>query len=195
MANLELLTANLEQLGYTVHCFDTISQASDYLDGQIDGQSVAFGGSVTLQEMDLYSRLSAHNHCVWHWAQGSLQEARTTDIYITSANSVAETGEILNIDGSGNRVASSIYGHQKVYFVVGINKIVPDYDAALWRARNIAAPKNAQRLNRNTPCAVKGDRCYNCKSPDRICRVLTVLWAKPTGNPVEVILVREALGY
>ena len=195
MANFDLLTANLEQLGYTARCFDTATQAADYLDSQLDGQTVAFGGSVTLRDMGLYPRLAAHNRCLWHWEQGTLEEARHADVYITSANGVAETGEIINIDGNGNRVASSLFGHKKVYFVIGANKIAPDYDTALWRARNIAAPKNAQRLKKNTPCAAQGDRCYNCKSPDRICRALTVFWAKPTANPVEVILVRQELGY
>ena len=80
--------------------------------------------------------------------------------------------------------------------MVGSNKIAPDYDSALWRARNIASPKNAQRLGRKTPCAVKGDRCYDCQSPERICRALAVLWAKPTGiDQMEVILVDQELGY
>ena len=72
----------------------------------------------------------------------------------------------------------------------------PDYDAALWRARNVAAPKNAQRLGKNTPCAAKGDRCYDCSSPERICRGLSVLWAKPNSiQTMELIVVEEALGY
>ncbi len=85
-------------------------------------------------------------------------------MYITSVNGMAETGELINIDGNGNRVASSLYGHKKVWFIVGRNKLAPTYEEALWRTRNIAAPKNAQRLGRKTPCAVHGDRCYDCKS-------------------------------
>lgn len=196
MTDRKKLAATLEGLGYTVRCFDTAQQAADYLDGQIDGQTVSFGGSVTLKDMDLYPRLSAHNQVVWHWEGGSPADAVNTDVYITSANALAETGEIINIDGTGNRVAATLYGHKKVYFVIGSNKIAPDYDAALWRARNIAAPKNAQRLNRNTPCAAKGDRCYNCKSPDRICNGLVVLWRKTGGiGEAEVILVDQELGY
>ena len=104
--------------------------------------------------------------------------------------------EIINIDGAGNRVASSIYGHKKVYFVVGRNKLAPTYDEALWRARNIASPKNAQRLNRKTPCAVKGDRCYDCRSPERICRGLVVLYGPMLDmERVEVLLVKEELGF
>ena len=116
-------------------------------------------------------------------------------MYISSVNGLAETGEIVNIDGTGNRVVGTICGHEALYLLVGVNKIAPDYDQALWRARNIAAPKNAQRLKRKTPCAEKGDRCYNCSSPERICRALTVLWKKPNGIPyAEVILINQELG-
>ena len=118
-----------------------------------------------------------------------------TEVYLSSVNGLAETGELINIDGAGNRVASTLFGHEEVYFIVGANKIAPDYDAALWRARNIAAPKNAQRLKRKTPCAVKADRCYDCSSPERICRGLAVLWARPNATEeMEVVLIGEALG-
>ena len=117
-----------------------------------------------------------------------------TDVYLTSANGLAETGEIINIDGAGNRVASTLFGHGKVYFVIGRNKLAPTYEEALWRARNIASPRNAQRLGKKTPCAVRGDRCYDCKSPDRICRGLVVLWGPMTGTETEILLVDEDLG-
>ena len=112
-------------------------------------------------------------------------------------NALAETGELVNIDGTGNRVASTLFGHEEVYFIVGANKIAPDYDSALWRARNIAAPLNARRLHRKTPCA-QGEtlRCYDCRSPERICNGLSVLW-RPLGGVGEtlVCLVGEDLGY
>ena len=196
MADLEKLRETLTARGYQARCFDTAQQAADYLDGELDGATVAFGGSMTLTEMGLYPRLSAHNQVIWHWEGGSVQEAMDTQVYISSVNGLAETGEIINIDGNGNRVASTLFGHETVYLVVGSNKLAPDYESALWRARNIAAPKNAQRLNRKTPCAVKGDRCYDCSSPDRICRALVVLWGKPnTVKKMEILLVDEALGY
>ena len=103
--------------------------------------------------------------------------------------------ELINIDGNGNRVASSLYGHKKVWFIVGRNKLAPTYEEALWRARNIAAPKNAQRLGRKTPCAVHGDRCYDCKSPERICRGLVVLWEAVANMEMEVVLIDQDLGY
>lgn len=108
---------------------------------------------------------------------------------------MAETGEIINIDGNCNRVASIFYGHKKVYLVIGENKLEKDYDSALHRARNIASPLNAKRVGAKTPCAVKGDKCYDCKSPERICRGLSVLWGIPMTGEFEVILVHEELGY
>ena len=193
---------NLKQLGYQVTVCDTKEQAADYLCGQIKDTTVGFGGSVTLREMGLYERLAETNTVHWHWqpqGETSIPQtrvlARDTEVYLASANGLAETGEIINIDGAGNRVAETIFGHKKVYFVIGKNKLAEDYDKALWRARNIAAPKNAFRLKTKTPCAEKGDRCYNCSSPARICRALSVLWCAPMGSQYEVVLVKEDLGY
>ena len=196
MIDWNKLTENLERRGYQVRRFATAREAADYLDGQIDQTTVSMGGSMTIKELDLYDRLASHNWAVWHWEGGSLEEAAQTQVYLSSVNGLAETGELINIDGTGNRVASTVFGHRRVYFVVGSNKIAPDYDAALWRARNIASPKNAQRLGKKTPCAVKGDRCYDCQSPERICRALTVLWEKPQGiEHMEIVLVEQELGY
>lgn len=196
MTDWTKLTKNLEARDFTVRAFATAAEAADYLDKEIDGVSVGFGGSMTVQEMGLYPRLAAHNNAVWHWDKAGLEQAAVTDVYISSVNGLAETGELINIDGTGNRVASTLFGHKKVYFVVGKNKIAPDCEKALWRARNIASPKNAQRIGVNTPCAVKGDKCYDCKSPQRICRGLVVLWEKPKAiESMEVILIDEELGY
>ena len=192
---------NLKNLGYQVTLFDTKEQAADYLCDQIKDTTVGFGGSMTLREMGLYERLCETNTVHWHWQpQGDTtipqtrMLARDTQVYLSSVNGLAETGEIINIDGSGNRVAETIFGHKKVYFVVGKNKLAEDYDKALWRARNIAAPKNAQRLGKKTPCAVNGDRCYDCKSPERICRSLVVLWGPSMSLDTEIVLVDEDLG-
>ena len=188
---------NLEARGFSVRTFATAAEAAAYLNEAIDGKTVGFGGSVTLQDMGLYELLGSHNEVHWHWVNGPEERkiAMQTQVYLTSANGLAETGEIINIDGSCNRVAGTLFGHEKVYFIVGRNKLAPTYDEALWRARNIASPKNAQRLGKKTPCAVKGDRCYDCKSPDRICRSLVVLWGPPIGMETEVVLVDEDLGF
>lgn len=192
----------LEARGFKVSAFPTAAEAARYLNGQIDGVSVSFGGSVTLEQMGLFESLGQHNEVLSHWHVPAGKDpaeirakAMTTEVYLTSANGLAETGEIVNIDGTGNRVSGMLFGHKKVYFVAGRNKLAPDYDGALWRARNIAAPKNAQRLGTRTPCAARGDRCYDCKSPQRICRGLVVLWEAMKGCETEVVLVDEELGY
>nr|WP_325183319.1 lactate utilization protein [uncultured Oscillibacter sp.] len=189
---------NLESRGYTVRVFATGKEAADYLDAALDGKSVGFGGSMTLDALGLYERLGTHNQVIWHWKQADKaaahRSALSAGVYLTSVNGLAETGELINIDGTGNRVAATLFGHEKVYFVVGRNKLAPTYDEALWRARNIASPKNAQRLGKKTPCAVKGDRCYDCKSPDRVCRGLVTLWGPMMGMEAEVLLIDEELG-
>lgn len=197
MATFEKVEKNLRERGYTVKTFATADEAAAYLDGQIDGKTVGFGGSVTLDTMGVYDLLARHNTVLWHWKTQDptvRREALTAQVYLTSANGLAETGEILNIDGAGNRVAATLFGHEKVYFVIGRNKLAPTYEEALWRARNIAAPRNAQRLQKKTPCAVKGDRCYDCKSPERICRGLVTLWEPMIGMEAEVLLVDQDLG-
>ena len=195
------LTENLIKRGWNVSTFVDKEAAAAYLNQQIDGQTVAFGGSATLQEMGLYEQLSQHNEVIWHWktAPGTENEVRRkaqhAAVYLASVNGVAETGELINIDGSGNRVSAIHYGPQKIYLVIGSNKIAPDYEQALWRVRNVAAPKNAQRLKVNTPCAINGDRCYDCSSPARICRGFSVLWGPLRGAKYEIILIDEPLGY
>lgn len=200
MTDFSRVKQNLEARGFRVSVFATAAEAADYLDSAIDNTSVGFGGSVTLEQMGLYERLERHDRVNWHWrptvdGADARQAAMTAEHYITSVNGLVETGELINIDGTGNRVASTLYGHKKVWFVVGRNKLAPTYEEALWRARNIAAPKNAQRLKRKTPCAVKADHCYDCKSPERICRGLVVLWEAIGSMEMEVVLVDEALGY
>ena len=200
MTDFSRVKQNLEARGFRVSVFATAAEAADYLDSAIDNTSVGSGGSVTLEQMGLYERLERHDRVNWHWrptvdGADARQAAMTAEHYITSVNGLAETGELINIDGTGNRVASTLYGHKKVWFVVGRNKLAPTYEEALWRARNIAAPKNAQRLKRKTPCAVKADHCYDCKSPERICRGLVVLWEAIGSMETEVVLVDEALGY
>ena len=202
MKDFTFLKNNLVSLGYKVSCFDTASAATEYLTNQICGQTVGFGGSVTLAEMGLYDALSKQNEVFWHnripkgkTADEMRRKAGEASVYISSVNGISEDGEIVNIDGNCNRIASIVYGHKKVYFVVGENKIEKDYESALYRARNIAAPMNARRLGLKTPCAEKADKCYNCKSPQRICRGLSVLWSKPSACEFEVVLIHEKLGY
>ena len=197
----EKLKETLEKNGFTVSVFASGEEAAAYLNREIDGVTVGFGGSMTLTELGLHQSLSPHNTLYSHgFTPGSPEEvmakAATAEVYVLSANAIAEdTGEILNIDGTGNRVSASLFGHRKVYFVAGKNKVSPDYDSALWRLRNVVAPKNARRLGRKTPCAEKADKCYNCNSPDRICKGLVVLYQKMRAMDMEVVLIDQELGY
>lgn len=195
MTNIEKLRENLEKRDFHTSYFASAAEAASYLDGKLDSRTIGLGGALTAQQMGLDKCLCAHNQVAWHWTGGTYQDGAAAEVYICSVNGVAETGELVNIDGTGNRVASTIYGHKELYLIIGVNKIAPDYESALWRARNIAAPKNAQRLGRKTPCALKGDKCYDCDSSERICRALVVLWEKPKGiDYAEVIIVGEELG-
>ncbi len=200
--NFDKLRSVLEKRGFKVSVFDTAKDATEYLNQVIDGTSVGFGGSMTLEEMGVYEKLSTHNNTYWHHRilEGKTKTemralANSASIYLSSVNGLAETGEIINIDGACNRVSSIFYGHDKVYLVVGKNKIAPTYDEALWRARNIAAPLNAKRLGMKTPCAVKADKCYDCSSPDRICCGLSVHLKAPMIGVTEIVLINENLGY
>ena len=197
-----ILKDNLEKKGYQVHVFDTKEEAAEYIDTQVDGKTVGFGGSVTLHQMELFSKLSKHNTVYWHdekpenmTIMETRQAASRSEIYISSVNGISENGEIVNIDFTGNRVAAISFGPSKVYLVISENKVTPDYESALYRARNVAAPLNAKRLSRKTPCAVNADKCYDCKSPERICRNLSVLWDKPSGVEYDIVLIKENLGY
>lgn len=197
-----LTKTNLEKRGFTVSCFETGKEAVDYLVSVLKNEEIGIGGSVTIQQIGLYEELSKENKVYWPWKpidgindQNMRELAHRAKIYFSSVNGLAETGEIINIDGTCNRISATLYGPRKVFLIVGSNKIAPDYDQALYRARNIAAPLNCQRLNRKTPCAINGNQCYDCNSPERICRGLTVFWRKPGGSDYEIILINEHLGY
>lgn len=200
--NLEKTIENFKNNGYAVSYFETAESASAYLNEKIDGLTVSSGGSMTVNEMGLIESLSKHNTYISHWnppegmtAEQVLKQAMHTDVYLLSANAASETGELVNIDGTGNRISSSLYGHQKVYFILGINKFEPDLENAIKRARNVASPPNAKRLGKNTPCAVKGDKCYNCNSADRICKAMTIHFKKVNSCETEIVIVGEKLGY
>ncbi len=199
--NFDHLREKLEKNGFAVSVFATGEEAAAYLNEQIDQRTVGMGGSMTIAELGLRESLSRHNVVFSHGFTPAppaqvQQLAAGAEVYLLSANGIAgDTGEILNIDGTGNRVSSSLYGHRKVYLLAGRNKISPNFHSALQRVRNVVAPKNAQRLGRKTPCAAKGDRCYDCDSPERICRGLTVLYKKMGSMDMEVVLVDQELGY
>ena len=189
----------LTREGFAVRFFDTAAEAADYLAESISGKTVGIGGSMTIEQLGLYDRLTKDNTVFWHWKTDTLQTrltAANADVYLTSANAIAETGEIINIDGSGNRLSESLFGPKRVYYVIGKNKIAPDLSSAMDRARNIACPKNAARFNKKTPCVVSDDKkCYDCNSPERICNAILILERPCTGMEVEMVFINEDLGY
>ncbi|MBV4414985.1 lactate utilization protein [Clostridium tyrobutyricum] len=192
----------LEKNRYQVKFFETKEEAVLYFNSLFQNMLIGFGDSETMCQMNLHETLSVHNTVID--PKQSIdnsdflriaKDCLTTDIFLTSVNGLTEDGVIINLDGTGNRVAGSLFGHKKVYFIVGKNKIAPDLEKAIWRVRNIAAPKNAKRLELRTPCALKGDRCYNCSSPDRICNGLLIQLKKMNDIDMEVILINEDLGF
>ena len=189
---------------YDVSRFAERTAAADYLAAEIRGKRVGFGDSETLRALSLYERLSEHNEVIDPPRAGHVggieafltagREALMTDIFVLSANAITEQGHILNMDGAGNRVAGSLFGHEKTYFVVGINKLVPDIAAGIERIHRIAAPRNAHRKGKKTPCAKDGTRCYDCAALERICNALTIHYKKMSYRPMELVLIEEELG-
>jgi hypothetical protein len=118
----------------------------------------------------------------------------TSDLFLSSVNAITMDGELVNIDGMGNRVNATNFGPKKVILVAGYNKIVEDVQEAIKRIKNVTAPMNARRLNLEVPCAKLG-KCADCNSPNRMCRIVVILEWKPTWTDMLVILVGEELGY
>jgi hypothetical protein len=166
-------------------------------------QKIGVGGSVTIRELGILEKLEAKGHTIYdHWkpglsAESALEMRRlqmTSDLYLSSANAVTLNGELVNIDGIGNRVNSINFGPGKVILVAGYNKIVEDIQEGIERIKNVSAPLNARRLSIDVPCAKVG-KCVDCNSPNRICRVLVIHERKPSWTDILIILVGEELGY
>lgn len=197
----------LERNGFDVLFYPTAEEAlAGVLDLVPEGAKVGLGGSVTLREMGLVDALEARGvEVANHWKAGregaspeEVMEIRrrhlNSDVFITSTNAVTETGELVNIDGTGQRVAAMIFGPGRVVVVAGVNKITGDLEEGLWRASNVAAPMNARRLGSKTPCAETGE-CSDCVAPGRICGITTIIHRRPSKTPFTVVLVGEKLGY
>lgn len=164
---------------------------------------VSVGGSMTLFETGVIEHLrSGRYELLDRYKEGLSKEeianifrqAFSADAYFSSSNAVTEEGELYNVDGTGNRVAAMLFGPKKVVIVVGVNKIVKDIDEAIKRNREVAAPLNAKRLNRSTPCAKVG-YCMDCRSKDRICNEYTIIRRQADPTRMHVIFVDEKLGY
>lgn len=196
--NLEKTIKQLKIRGFNVSHFATGAEAAEYLCAQIENTEVGIGGCQTAKEIGLYEKLSEKNTVHWHWINPGFEtigKANAAPVYICSANALTEDGQILNIDGNGNRLAATSFGpDKKIYFIVGKNKICPDFESALERARQTAAVRNIKRFDVKTPCKVD-DKCHDCHGGDCMCRGLLVLWGPMRFTTTEVVLIDEELGF
>ncbi|MBC7188599.1 lactate utilization protein [Candidatus Aerophobetes bacterium] len=203
---IKVTLSSLKKKGYDVHFAPSVEEAKKIIYSMIpQGAVIGRCGSVTLTQMGIYDELKAKGFCVIDPYESGLsfeeqvERRRKTllcDVFLAGANAITREGEIVNVDGTGNRVAGITFGPKKVIIVAGRNKIVQDIKEALERIKSVSAPLNARRLRRKTPCAVL-DRCpeNECESSDRMCNVTLILNRKPDMSSISIILVGEDIGF
>lgn len=192
----------LEKRGFSVILFARGEEVKTYLEKKIpENAEVGIGGSVTIEQIGIYESLGQRGNQVhWHWKTpedmyGARTKASAADVYLCSANALLADGRMINIDGTGNRLAGTLWGPKQVYIVIGKNKILQGgIEEGLQRIRTKACPPNAKRLGLKTPCAITG-KCNDCASPQRMCGAITILEQKLGSHPITVILVDEELGF
>ena len=178
---------------------DAVKKVSELI---ADGSSVTWGGTMTVRDLGIPDALKRRSTLevldrdlveTPEEKQAMYLRAFSADVYLTSANAISEDGIIVNIDGNGNRVAAITWGPKKVIFVIGLNKVAQNVEAALARARSTASPINAARFDIKTPCQTDGT-CHNCNSAESICNYVHFLRNSPRERHI-VVLVGEELGY
>lgn len=201
--NIAKTLENLRANGFQALYFANKEEAAAWLCQQVQkGEKVAFGGSVTLRQLHLREGLEQRGVLFLDpyatkdpkKQREILRQAFFADAYFTSANALTEEGFLFNVDGRGNRVAASLFGPERVYTVVGKNKLCADLAAAQRRLADIAAPLNAKRLGCQTPCAITG-KCVDCQGSTRICRLYVELRQAPRDTASTVVIIGEDLGY
>lgn len=201
MEYLQVVQNALEKRGFQTQVFSTSEEAKAYVLSAISPtQTVGIGGSVTVRDMGLAEALSDRGNPVyWHWREegpnreAAHQTAATADVYLTSTNALTMTGQVVNIDGHGNRVSALLHGPGRVFILVGKNKLATNYDAAIQHIKTVSCPANARRLKLDTPCASLG-YCTDCHSPQRMCSATVVLERNPSSHPMEILLIDQVLG-
>jgi len=195
----------LQKNGFKAQYFKERKEAISYINEQIKSANViGIGGSMTIAELGLHEIFQnagkeVLNHNVAglspHEKVEIMRRALLSDAYFCSSNAITTDGKLINIDATGNRVGTMLFGPKKVFIVAGRNKIVEDdVNTAIKRVKDWASPPNAKRLSFKTPCAETGF-CADCNSPDRICRIITIIERKPRITDVEVVLINEDLGF
>ena len=174
---------------------DAVKQALELIG---EGSTVTMGGCASAHEIGLIKALEEGNYHYIDRAtlapRESLLAAYDSDVFLSSANAMTSDGIMFNIDGNSNRVSCIAQGPHKVVFIVGMNKVCSDLDEAMKRARNVAAPANAQRFDIKTPCKETG-KCFDCKSPDTICCQFLITRYSRHKDRIHVILVNDTLGF
>lgn len=164
-----------------------------------EGSSIGMGGAMSVHEIGLSDVLKNGNYNfidrdAIEDKRAAMLQTYDADVFLSSVNAMSDDGVLINIDGNANRVSAIAQGPKKVIFIVGMNKVCPDVDSAMKRARSVAAPMNAQRFGLSTPCS-KAGTCFNCKSPDTICcQFLITRYSRHAGR-IHVILVNDNLGF
>ena len=197
--DLNILADKMRQNEYNVLVCETKEQARDIIVDMCKNKSVGIGDSHTISDLGVINILKEQNEMLYAMQLDKSKENKvrslTADIFILSANAVSfETGEMVNIDSSCNRVAPSLYGPNEVLFVIGKNKIEDNLENAVKRLKNYVAPKNSKSHDYSTPCAFTGE-CSDCTSKDRICRATVIYHKRPKQTPTTIILVNEELGW
>lgn len=196
----ETVIKGLESRNMTGHYADSKEAALALALSLIgEGSSVTMGGCTSAIEIGLVDALKNGNYRfidrdAYEDKRAAMLAAYDADVFLTSANAMSSDGVIVNIDGNANRVSAIAQGPKRVIFIVGMNKICGDTDSAMKRAREVAAPINAQRFGLNTPCTKKGT-CFNCKSPDTICCQFLITRYSRHADRIHVILVNDSLGF
>ena len=198
--NLEKLKKNVTARGFEFFYAPTAEDAVRHVLEQVQNTSVGIGGSQTIAALGLYDKLLENNEVHWHWKDGLkpevYQAAAEAEVYLSSVNGIAETGELVNIDGRGNRVAALSYAlGKRVFLLAGRNKVCPDLESAIERSRKIAAPLNVPKVPGDRPCNTT-KQCFDCRSEARGCCIMQILMFKPIdAKKVELIIIDEDLGY
>ncbi|MFH2067449.1 MAG: lactate utilization protein [Pseudomonadota bacterium] len=196
--------ANLKKHRFDAHFVETAEDARSLLRNLFDGcRRFGFGGSDTTRSLGLPDMLRADGRIVIdHLEPGLSFEEQVSrrkqqagcDCFICSANAISMTGEIVNVDGIGNRTNAMSFGPEKVIIVAGMNKVTADLHQAIKRVHDVAAPMRAKSLNMDTPCAKTGI-CMDCNADSRICNITVILHRKPMLTDISVVLINQALGY
>ncbi|MGB3340578.1 MAG: lactate utilization protein [bacterium] len=194
----------LRKRAFNAKVYKDIASVNRYLLKTIPrSATIGIPGSVTIRGLGIIEKLRKRGNKIFqHWyselTENTDRDARrlegTADFYLTSTNAITTDGDIINIDGIGNRVAAMIYGPKNVIIIAGINKIVRSIDEGIKRSKNIAGVMNAKRVGAETPC-VKTGICIDCKTKRRICRVISIIQYRPWQTNISVILITENLGF